>query len=106
VVVPLILRLLSLFLPRQALLSAAEAVREAGSRAVDGMARSRRWMQGGNVAPDAEREGIDAAPEDHVRVDGGPTTRQVRVPDAPSDSATLEEESAAHEREPAGKRPA
>jgi hypothetical protein len=106
VVVPLILRLLSLFLPRQALLSAAEGVRAAGRRAVDGMARSRRWMQGGGVAPDDERQEVEATSDDHVRVDVGAAARQVRITDAPSDSATLEDEAEAHDREQPGKRPA
>ena len=76
------------------------------SRAVDGMARSRRWMQGGGVAPDDERQEVEATSDDHVRVDVGAAARQVRITDAPSDSATLEDEAEAHDREQPGKRPA
>ncbi len=106
VVVPLILRILSLFLPRQALLSAADGVRAAGRRAVEGMARSRRWMQGDGVAPDDERQEVEATSDDHVRVDVGAAARQVRITDAVPDTATPEDETEAHAHEPRGKRPA
>jgi len=108
VIVPLILRLLSLFLPSRALLSAADAVRDAGRRAVDGMARSRRWMQGGGLVPDDREDGADAEgpSDDRVRVDVGAAVRQVRIEDVPDDPATREEEEPAREHEPRGKRPA
>jgi hypothetical protein len=46
VVVPLVLRLLSLFFARRALTTAASEVRRAGDVAVEGMAASRRWFLG------------------------------------------------------------
>jgi hypothetical protein len=108
VIVPLILRLLSLFLPRRALLSAADAVRDAGRRAVEGMARSRRWMQGGGLAPDDRDDGadVDGSSDDRLRVDVAAAARQVRIEDIPADPATLEEEGPAPEQEPRSKRPA
>jgi hypothetical protein len=54
VVVPTVLRLLSLFFARRSLIAAAEAVRDAGDTAVQAMDRSRRWFEGefrGEVVP-------------------------------------------------------
>ena len=53
VVVPGILRLLSIFFATRGLTAAADAVREAGEDAMAGMARSRQWIRAG-LEPDGE----------------------------------------------------
>jgi hypothetical protein len=100
VVVPLILRLLSLLIARRALVSAADAVHEAGSRAVEGMTRSRRWMQGGGVAPEDGDSQAENASEGRVRV-----AQQDRIADAPAASEALDDEADEDRRERHGKGP-
>ncbi len=58
VVVPLVLRVLSVLFARRALSTAADAVQEAGGAAVRAMAQSRRWMRGD--PPAAVRHGHSA----------------------------------------------
>jgi len=89
VVVPVILRVLSLFFARNALVSAADAVREAGARAVQEMARSRRWMMADG----------DGAAQDRARVEPGDGPR-VRVAEGEPDRST---ETDAEEEDPAGR---
>jgi hypothetical protein len=74
VVVPTLLRLLSLFFARRALWEAANAVRDAGTMAIEGMAQSRRWMGGAHgeweppapVATEPAEERNDAAARPRV----------------------------------------
>ena len=63
-VVPLVLRMLSLFMARRALAAAADAASHAGEVAVDGMRAARRWVVGGVGARASED-----SPEPRVRVD-------------------------------------
>ena len=69
VVVPGLLRLLSLFFATRGLTAAANAVREAGEEAMHGMARSRQWFHGADMGPSP------AAGADRVRVATAPTVR-------------------------------
>jgi tRNA A-37 threonylcarbamoyl transferase component Bud32 len=70
-VVPGILRLLSLFFATRGLTAAAESVRAAGEDAMAGMARSRRWIR-------SDLESTESATQDdRVRVAGDP--EKVRV---------------------------
>jgi hypothetical protein len=74
IVVPLVLRLLSLFFARRALVTAAAEVRRAGDVAVEGMAASRRWFLGQFVPTPA-----GGSQEAHVRVGEG---AEVSIPHA------------------------
>jgi hypothetical protein len=91
VIVPGLLRLLSLFFATRGLTTAANAVREAGEDAMGGIDRSRQWFRGAGMDHEPERE-------DHVRVAPAPSS-QVRVEAKaeadPSDEAREEEEDAA-----------
>jgi hypothetical protein len=89
VVVPVVLRLLSLFFARRPLVAAAEAVRRAGESAVEEMSRSRRWF--------LDREGVPSATsppavrsESQVRVNAPPQTG-VRVVDETLEQAEDED---------------
>jgi hypothetical protein len=62
VVVPGLLRLLSLFFATRGLTAAANSVREAGEDAMSGIDRSRQWVRGARAAPS------EAASDDRVRV--------------------------------------
>ena len=77
VVVPALLRFLSLFFATRGLTAAAGAVREAGEDAMAGINRSRRWFRGAAIES-------DAAPDDRVRVaaDPGPNVRVEPEPEA------------------------
>lgn len=68
IVVPLILRVLSLFVARRPLAAAADATRHAGEVSVAGMRAARRWAVGGVAA-----RGPDQSPQSRVRVDAGAT---------------------------------
>jgi hypothetical protein len=46
VALPILLRVLSMFFARRALLEAADSVQQAGGQAVRSIAQSRRWMRG------------------------------------------------------------
>ncbi len=79
VVVPAILRLLSVFFATRGLRAAADAVREAGEDAIAGMARSRQWIRS-DLEPTTSQASADrvrVAPEgeegEKVRVDSGET---------------------------------
>ncbi len=85
VVVPGLLRLLSLFFATRGLTSAARAVRDAGEDAMSGMDRSRQWFRGvSGVAP------IEAEPEERVRVTD--TESRVRVDARPEGSEDVPDE--------------
>ena len=89
VVVPVLLRILSLFFARRALVSAADAVRDAGTRAVEGMSRSRRWMR----REDEREEGRDESKSDpRTRVEADREERQVRIAEDEEDAAADEAE--------------
>ena len=84
VIVPLVLRMVSLFVARRALLEAAGSVRVAGSAAVEGMARSRRWFLGDTDAQDIDAHVAGARVADpHVRVAAPPA----RVANADEESS-------------------
>jgi hypothetical protein len=76
VVVPTLLRFLSLFFASRGLRAAATAVHDAGENAMIGMDQSRRWFMGG-----AAREPL-AGDEERVRVAGG----RIRVDTAPDEA--------------------
>ncbi len=98
VVVPGILRLLSLFFATRGLTAAAEAVREAGEDAIAGMGRSRQWFRSGldpaatpGAAPagtpatgvrvaahDAEKVRVESGEDDVVEADDEATARSAR----------------------------
>jgi hypothetical protein len=75
VVVPALLRFLSIFFATRGLTAAANAVREAGEDAMSGIDRSRRWFRGGVNTSVAE-------PDDRVRV-ATPSEANVRVEHEP-----------------------
>jgi tRNA A-37 threonylcarbamoyl transferase component Bud32 len=96
VVVPGILRLLSLFFATRGLTAAAEAVREAGEDAIAGMGRSRQWFRSGlepaatpgpvqaetpatgvRVAHDAAKVRVESG-DDVVEADDEAATRSAR----------------------------
>jgi hypothetical protein len=64
VVVPVVLRVLSLFVARRSLVAAADATRRGGDAAIDGMRAARRWVFG-------EAGPLSEMPEPRVRVDPG-----------------------------------
>jgi tRNA A-37 threonylcarbamoyl transferase component Bud32 len=73
VVVPAVLRLLSIFFATRGLTAAASAVREAGEDAIHGMQRSRKWFRSGFVPEEAQAS-------DRVRVEPtGEQAEKVRV---------------------------
>jgi hypothetical protein len=79
VVVPALLRFLSLFFATRGLTAAADAVREAGEDAMAGINRSRRWFRGAAIESDAaadERVRVAADPEANVRVEPEPEARE------------------------------
>jgi hypothetical protein len=76
VVVPTLLRFLSLFFASRGLRAAATAVHDAGENAMIGMDQSRRWFMGG-----AAREPV-VDDEERVRVAGG----RIRVDAAPDEA--------------------
>jgi hypothetical protein len=98
VVVPIVLRLLSLFIARRALVRAADSVRDAGGRALDAMSGSRRWMhpEDGEVGADPGTEGV---PDPRVRVGVGADATEVRIADDEQDDVAAKD-AAAREREP------
>ena len=83
VVVPAMLRFLSLFFASRALTSASNAVREAGEVAVLGMDRSRRWLLTGAFAPRAGDSAFGTQPsgagDGRVRVRSDSAGVKVRV---------------------------
>jgi hypothetical protein len=85
VVVPALLRFLSIFFATRGLTAAANAVREAGEDAMSGIDRSRRWFRGAVTSSGAE-------PDDRVRV-AAPSEVNVRVePEAvPADDESVTE---------------
>ncbi len=89
IVVPLLLRMLSLFFARSALVSAADAVRDAGARAVDGMSRSRRWMRRENEREAGSEEESTPAPRTRVGMDD--EAGQVRVAEGEDDADEAQE---------------
>jgi tRNA A-37 threonylcarbamoyl transferase component Bud32 len=89
VVVPALLRFLSLFFATRGLTAAADAVREAGEDAMAGIDRSRRWFRGAAIES-------DAAPDDRVRVAADPEAN-VRVEPEP-EAGEADEESATQAR--------
>jgi tRNA A-37 threonylcarbamoyl transferase component Bud32 len=91
VVVPGILRLLSVFFATRGLTAAAEAVREAGEDALAGMARSRGWIRSGveptgstrhddrvRVAEDPEKVRIESGETEAVESDDATEARSAR----------------------------
>jgi hypothetical protein len=82
VIVPTVLRFLSLFFASRGLKTAANAVREAGDDAISGMDRSRQWFRGGAMESDAARD-------DRVRV-APAASSQVRVEPATEADETRE----------------
>ncbi len=82
VIVPTVLRLLSLFFASRGLTTAANAVREAGEDAMAGIDRSRRWFRGAGLESDAARD-------DRVRV-APAASSQVRVEPATEADETRE----------------
>jgi hypothetical protein len=89
VVVPVLLRLLSLFFARRALVSAADAVRDAGARAVDGMSRSRRWMRREDDRQEGLKKEAERAFRTRVGVDAN--AGQVRVAEGEDDAEDAHE---------------
>ena len=97
VVVPGILRLLSLFFATRGLTAAADAVREAGEDAIAGMGRSRQWFRSGlepaatpgaaqagtpstgvRVAHEAPKVRVEPGDDDAVEADDEATARSAR----------------------------
>ncbi|MGH7437677.1 MAG: serine/threonine protein kinase [Polyangiaceae bacterium] len=78
VALPLLLRVLSVLLARRQLRDAADAVQEAGGRAVRSIAQSRRWMRG-EPPPPAPRS--SEAPR--ARVAPGSVPQGARAPEGP-----------------------
>ncbi len=74
--VPGVLRLLSLFFASRALTAAANAVREAGEDAIEGMDRSRRWFVSRGNAPKA---GASTTEDERIRVAEERPSAKVRV---------------------------
>jgi hypothetical protein len=100
VVVPVLLRVLSVLFARRALSEAADAVQEAGGAAVRAIVQSRRWMRGDPPAPPGAKEGprVDAStppPAPPARVEQSP---RLRV-----DDAGPEDEFEEHEGAPRGR---
>jgi hypothetical protein len=97
VVVPIVLRVLSLFFARNGLRAAASAVSEAGEAALRGMDRSRHWFfaQAWGGADDrGALEGVPV-PEERVRVTKDADAPKIRV--EPSGRETAEEDDEASE---------
>jgi protein kinase-like protein len=90
VVVPLVLRVLSLFFARRALSTAADAVRSAGEAAIEEMSRSRHWFLDEEVVPLAEQPPPTADPPP-PRVDSQAQTR-IRVVGGAEGEALREDE--------------
>jgi hypothetical protein len=100
VVVPVLLRVLSVLLARRALSEAADAVQEAGGAAVRAIVQSRRWMRGDPPVPPGAKEGprVGAStppPAPHARIEESP---RLRV-----DDAGPEDEFEEHEGAPRGR---
>ena len=89
VVVPATLRLLSLFFASRGLTAAANAVREAGENAIEGMERSRRWFLSRGAAPGTAS---GATADDRIRVAEERTGTKVRVTADGTDAAEFEDE--------------
>lgn len=98
VIVPFVLRMVSLFVAGRALREAADSVRAAGSEAVDGMARSRRWFLGNvpAVSPEPPSDEPVARTSDSPVHAARVADPHVRVADAGSRIAN-EEEKGPHE---------
>jgi hypothetical protein len=86
IIVPLALQLLALLFARRGLTEAAGAVRRAGVRATENMARSRRWAVGGRPADEANEtedavrpQGAAAEPPGRARVVDDAASPKVRV---------------------------
>jgi hypothetical protein len=97
VVVPIVLRVLSLFFARNGLRAAASAVSEAGEVALRGMDRSRHWFFAqawGGADTRGVLEGA-RAPEERVRVTSDADSPKIRV--EPSGRETEEEDDEASE---------
>ena len=92
VVVPAVLRLLSLFFARRGLTAAANAVRQAGEEAMSGIDRSREWFRGAGVPSETADDGewlrgaasapTDAASDERIRVARGDAKVRVEGGDA------------------------
>ncbi len=93
VVVPAVLRFLSLFFARRALADASTAVMRAGQNAVRDMNRSRRWFRGDHLSPQTHeeplREPVGEADE-RVRVESDPGNR-TRISDDDHDGGGEDE---------------
>jgi protein kinase-like protein len=76
VVVPLVLRVLSLFFAHRALTRAAQAVGHAGEVAVGGMRASRQWFFAGATWPDT----ADAPPEEAEEADEADQANEIAGP--------------------------
>jgi tRNA A-37 threonylcarbamoyl transferase component Bud32 len=97
VVVPIVLRILSLFFARNGLRAAASAVSEAGEAALRGMDRSRHWFFAQAWGGANDRGALEgaAAPEERVRVTNDAAAPKIRV--EPSGHETAEEDDEASE---------
>ena len=108
VVVPMILRLLSLLFARRALTTAAVAARSAGEAAIEEMSRSRHWFLDEEVVPLVESPPpepavrVDAQPRADMRVvaepEGGPRADALRQDEPFSGEETSSEDESAEGR--------
>jgi hypothetical protein len=92
VIVPLLLRVLSLFVGRRALLAAAEATRHAGDVAVDAMRGMRQWIVQGDARASEE------PPESRRRVDPHTANTPNREVGEEDDDSESSDESASRQR--------
>jgi hypothetical protein len=95
IVVPVVLRLLSLFFARRPLMEAAAAVRKAGETAVEEMSRSRHWFLDGDAGPLATPPPSPEPDDRQVRVEAPPETPHetgVRVAHGAEGERTAREE--------------
>jgi hypothetical protein len=81
VVVPALLRFLSLFFATRGLTAAADAVREAGEDAMAGINRSRRWFRGAAIESD-DRVRVAADSQANVRIEPEPEAGEADEEDA------------------------
>jgi hypothetical protein len=101
-VVPVVLRILSVFVARRPLLAAADAVRDAGTHTIEGITRSRLWMTRWEDQADHDAGGARGDQEGRVRVDPVPGAR-ARVAVSKDDPEADEEadvDSAERRRDP------
>ena len=104
IVVPLLLRFLSVFFARDALIRAAVAVREAGGEAVENMDRSRRWFMRQVHDPrdeevDERHPGVTPPPESAADPGAGGRARIARESSPPTTRVDSVSESAEDEDE-------